>query len=371
MALHPSARSFSKALPLLVAPAIVAACGLSFDALPTTTPVDAGERDTGPDTSVDAARDQSAPDVFVPDTGLDAADDADANVIPDSGPDVAPVDSGPACNDAQLAANEITVATSTTFPFKASYTPVFLGAVPGGKKLGACAVEGDSLVVAYDVGTPTASLQRIPLVRTCDGAHVSSIGVAAKIVDAPGIDLGFLSNPYAYVPTRAASTVFPYFECANGAAACTKKFDFTTNELTAPSLSLALLANSVGVPTLRAYGTPSATMYSVDKATKTLAKLDTLALHPVTQPVAVSAASPVFVGVRYAISPIEALNKISFLQIDNDGGLVGPSGGQVTTFATTSIALRGACQDPATGDVIFTASDGSGRIDSIKGFAKP
>ncbi len=368
MALHPSARSFSKALPLLVAPAIVAACGLSFDALPTTTPVDAGERDTGPDTSVDAARDQSAPDVFVPDTGLDAADDADANVIPDSGPDVAPVDSGPACNDAQLAANEITVATSTTFPFKASYTPVFLGAVPGGKKLGACAVEGDSLVVAYDVGTPTASLQRIPLVRTCDGAHVSSIGVAAKIVDAPGIDLGFLSNPYAYVPTRASATVFPYFECANGAAACTKKFDFTTGELTAPSLSLALLPDIFNVATLRAYATSSATMYDVDKALKTLTKINTLTSFPVTQPVAVGAGSPVF-GPRYAISPVDGLMKISFLEIDNDGVLIRPSGAAI--FATTTIPLRGACRDLATGDMIFTASDGSGRIDSIKGFAKP
>jgi hypothetical protein len=368
MASRPSVRSFSKALPLLVAPAMVAACGLSFDALPTTTPVDAGERDTGADTSVDAAKDQSAPDVFVPDSGLDAAD---GNGIPDSGPDVAPVDSGPACNDAQPAANEITVATSTTFPFKASYTPVFLGAVPGGKKLGACAVEGDSLVVAYDVGTPTASLQRIPLVRTCDGSHVSSIGVAAKIVDAPGIDLGFLSNPYAYVPTRVASaTPFPYFECANGAATCTKSFDFTTGDAAATALSLALLPDIGNAMKLRAYASLSANMYSVDNAAKTLTKLDTLTAFPVTQPVAVSANSPVF-GARYAISPVESQNKISFLQIDNDGGLVKPSVGQNTGFATTSIALRGACQDPATGDVIFTAYDGSGRIDSIKGFAKP
>ncbi len=367
MALRPSARSFSKALPLLVAPAIVAACGLSFDALPTTTPVDAGERDTGADTSVDAAKDQSAPDVSVPDSGLDAADDADANVVPDTGPDVAPIDSGPACNDAQPAANEITVATSTPFPFKASYTPVFLGAVPGGKKLGACAVEGNSLIVAYDVGTPTASLQRVPLVRTCDGAHVSSIGPAAKEVDAPGIDLGFLSNPYAYVPTRAASAVpFPYFECANGA--CAKSFDFTTGDPAATSLSLSLLPDIFNVATLRAYATSSANMYDVDKALKTLTKINTLTSFPVTQPVAVGAGSPVF-GPRYAISPVDGLMKISFLEIDNDGVLIRPSGAAI--FATTTIPLRGACRDLATGDMIFTASDGSGRIDSIKGFAKP
>jgi hypothetical protein len=368
MALRPSARSFSKALPLLVAPAIVAACGLSFDALPTTTPVDAGERDTGADTSVDAAKDQSAPDVSVPDSGLDAADDADANVVPDTGPDVAPIDSGPACNNAQPAANEFTVTTSPTFPFRASYTPVFLGALLGNKKLGACAVEGDSLLVAYDVGTANATLQRLPLVRTCDGAHVSSIGAAAKEADAPGIDLGFLSNPYAYVPTRAASAVpFPYFECANGA--CAKSSELTPGELTAPSLSLALLPNLAGVPTLRAYGTPSGNMYSVDNVTKTLSKIDTLTALPFTQPVAVRAGSPVFGG-RYAISPIEGVNKISFLPIDDDGGLLPPSGGQPTTFASTTIPLRGACQDAATGDMIFTASDGSGRIFSIKGFAK-
>jgi hypothetical protein len=209
----------------------------------------------------------------------------------------------------------------------------------------------------------------VPLVRTCDGSHVSSIGLATKIVDAPGIDLGFLSNPYAYVPTRPLSaTAFPYFECANGA--CAKSFDFTTGDPAATSLSLALLPNIGGVPTVRAYATPSASMYSVDNASKTLAKLDTITALPVTQPVAVSVGSPVF-GARYAISPVEGQNKISFLQIDNDGGLVKPSVGQNTGFATTSIALRGACQDPATGDVIFTAFDGSGRIFSIKGFAKP
>lgn len=370
MASRPFSRSFLKALPLLVAPAIAAACGLSFDELPTTTPVDAGVRDTGADTSVDAAPDQSAP----PDSGPDATDgggivDSGADVLdPDGG--VAP-DSGPACNDAQPAANEITVATSAAFPFKASYTPVFLGALPGGKKLGACAVEGDTLVVAYDVGTTTASLQRVPLVRTCDGSHVSSIGLATKIVDAPGIDLGFLSNPFAYVPTRPLSaTAFPYFECANGAAACTKTFDFTTGDAAATSLSFALLPNINGVATVRAYATPSANMYSVDNASKTVTKLETLTAFPVTQPVAVSANSPVF-GNRYAISPVESQNKISFLQIDNDGGLVKPSVGQNTGFASTTIPLRGACQDPATGDVIFTAFDGSGRIDSIKGFAKP
>ena len=346
---------------------MVAACGLSFDALPSTTPVDAGERDTGADTSVDAAKDQSAPDVFVPDSGLDAADDADGNGISDSGPDVAPVDSGPACNDAQPSANDITVATSTLFPFKASYTPVFLGAVPGGKKLGACAVEGNSLIVAYDVGTPTASLQRVPLVRTCDGAHVSSIGPAAKEVDAPGIDLGFLSNPYAYVPTRAASAVpFPYIECTNGA--CAKSFDFTTGDPAATSLSLALLPDIFNVATLRAYATSSANMYDLDKALKTLTKINTLTSFPVTQPVAVGAGSPVF-GPRYAISPVDGLMKISFLEIDNDGVLIRPSGAAI--FATTTIPLRGACRDLATGDMIFTASDGSGRIDSIKGFAKP
>jgi hypothetical protein len=294
--------------------------------------------------------------------GIDAS-------VPDSSPDAAPLDSGRACNDAQPAANEITVTTSATFPFKASYAPVFLGAVPGGKKLGACAAEGDSLVVAYDVGTATASLQRIPLVRTCDGAHVSSIGAPVKVADAPGIDLGFLSNPYAYVPTRAASAEpFAYFECANGA--CAKSFDFTTGDPAATSLSLAPLPDVFNAVKVRAYATPSANVYSLDKVSKTLTKIDTLTSFPVTQPVAVSAGSPVF-GARYAIGPIEGVNKISFFQVDNEGGLLRPSAGLATTFATTTIPLRGACQDPATGDMIFTASDGSGRIDTIKGFAKP